>query len=103
MPPVEIETLEERIDGLHALMISNFEYTQEKLADIKSALEKLMLTAVTEQVYQRQIERINEHDKRLGNLETFIRPIKIVGTIAGAIVAAVLIALATGKAHIVWH
>lgn len=103
MTPTEIEALEERIDGLHALMITNFEYTQEKLADIKSALEKLMLTAVTEQAYQRQIERIDNHDKRLGNLETFMRPIKIVATVAGAVVVAVLIALATGKAHIVWH
>lgn len=110
MSPDDVAALEAKIKGLHDLMETKFNHIQERLQDVKSALEKLSLSAITEQAYQEQIRRMegiarrqDEQEKRLDRLEGPMRIIKIVGTVVGAIIVAVLVALATGKAHIEWH
>lgn len=106
----DVAALEAKLEGLHELMTTKFEHVQERLADVKSALEKLALTAITEQAYLQQIRRVDEvvetledHDNRLGQIETPMRILKITGAILSAIIIAVLVALVTGKAHINWQ
>lgn len=106
----DVAALEVRIDGLHELMTTKFNHIQERLQDVKAALEKLSLSAITEQAYQEQIRRMeqiarrqDEQEKRLDRIEAPMRIIKIIGGIVGTIIIAVLVALATGKAHIEWH
>lgn len=109
MAPPSITTVEAKIHGLRELMETNFNHVQERLDTLQDALEKLADATVTEEAYQFQMQsvqkahqRLDNHALRLTKVEQVARILQIVGAIAGAVLIAMLVALATGKAQIVW-
>lgn len=107
MPPDPIEitpqVLAERIKGLQQLTETKFQLVEKQLTQLTSALEKLALTAVTEAVIEKLNGRIAALEQKQQKTATAMQLLRLVAVIGQAILIAILIALATGKARITWQ
>jgi len=100
---VPVEVLAERIKGLQQLTETKFQLVEKQLEQLTSALEKLALTAVTEACIEKLDQRVTDLEEKQQNTSTAMQLLKVAALIGQAILIAILIALAMGKAQIIWQ
>lgn len=106
----DTQVTEVKFQALRELIEVNFRHIRERLERLQNALEHLAVTAVTEEAYQRQSQsiqrahaRLNSHEEKLQHHQYAYRLLELLGGLLAVIVLAILVALATGKAAIVWQ
>lgn len=106
----DTQVTEVKFLALRELIEINFRHVRERLEELQDALGKLASAMVTETDFQHQVQsvqrahkRLNAHDEKLRNHQFAYRLLEVTGAIFGAVVLALLVAFATGKATIVWQ
>jgi len=107
---IAIAVLETKLVNLRDMMEAKFKEIETQLYRLQAALDKLTDVTVMKTQHQQQVKkverahiRLDDLEKKIARYEQVTRLLNIVWGIASAIIVAVFIALATGRAHIVWQ
>lgn len=105
----EIAVLQTKVQGLREFTRDRFEQVEAQLGRLQEALDSLTAVAITKPRFQEQVDsttrahrRIDAHGQKLTRYDQVTRLLNVIWGILGAIIVAVLVALATGRAQIIW-
>lgn len=114
MPPdsetTQVALLQAKIESVQELIELKHRLLQKQMMELQGTVKKLVLDRIDPLRCDKQDEKLNQlnhrldnHDRRAAKYDLILKVIGATWTIVSAIIMAILIALATGKAHIVWH
>lgn len=110
----EIAILQTKLEGLREVLDTKFGEIEGQLRRIEQDVAKLAVNSIPPSQCERSIktitrahERLNDHEKRISDQnyqqQQIVRLSRIIWGIISAVLIAVLVALATGKATVVWQ